>query len=212
MKKLLLLLLTINGNILVAMGSDQGTLHYAARQGDSNNIKDLLEKNADMNIIDEAGMTPLHWAAFKANPELVKTFIYQNANLNQQDCEGRTPLHWAIKKALRCSIKRQRIKIVALLCFHGADTTIADNNNVSSQDIINNKLKQPCIQNDNSRLENNELTAQERYSLMEEIIIYKPKFSTQKERCQVIKCMLEDPSLAYALFASGLATKNARKR
>jgi ankyrin repeat protein len=63
----------------------QTDLHSAARDGDVERVKKLLEKGANPNVQDEAGLTPLHWAADVGSVDMVKFLLEHGADPNVQD-------------------------------------------------------------------------------------------------------------------------------
>ena len=58
-------------------------------------IKNLIDRGANVNAQDTAGMTPLHWAAGVGSTDTVQVLIKNKANINARDNEGCTPLHFA---------------------------------------------------------------------------------------------------------------------
>lgn len=89
------------------------SLIYAAKYGDVNVVKFLVEKcNADVNMLDENHTTPLHIAAIEGNYEVVKYLAEHGADLNTRDIEGYTPL-------MNATIEGN-FEIVRLLILKGA--------------------------------------------------------------------------------------------
>lgn len=80
-------------------------LSIAAKGGYKVIVNTLIKKGADVNIIDEDGMTPLHRAILKKgnrailkkSKKLVKRLIKAKADVNVADKYGRTPLYLAAK-------------------------------------------------------------------------------------------------------------------
>ncbi|NOT68393.1 MAG: hypothetical protein HOP04_08730 [Methylophilaceae bacterium] len=69
----------------------------AARNGNSEEVKRLLDAHADVSVQDAEGVTPLHEAAASGNRNTVELLIAQHANVNASDRRGFTPLHLAAK-------------------------------------------------------------------------------------------------------------------
>jgi ankyrin repeat protein len=65
-------------------------LMYAARYGDGDSLRRLLEAGADPNARNEAGVTPLMWAL--ANTENTRVLLEHKADANARSENARTPL------------------------------------------------------------------------------------------------------------------------
>ena len=85
-------------------------------------IRLLLEKKADVHIVNVGGATPLHTAAaFRADPSAVEILIQAGADVNLKALPsygGWTPLHGAAA--------RNSGAVVAVLLKYGADPTARD--------------------------------------------------------------------------------------
>ena len=73
----------------------QGLLHRAAANGNLAMINMLKTFNPDLDLGDEAGMSPLFYAVSGKSPEAVKLLIDIGANPNHQDNHSSTPIYWA---------------------------------------------------------------------------------------------------------------------
>ncbi|XP_011314153.1 ankyrin repeat domain-containing protein 39 isoform X1 [Fopius arisanus] len=71
-------------------------LHYAARSGNFQVCKILLDYGANVNTMTRCGRaTALHRAATQGNDEIIQLFLNFRADVNIQDSDGYTPLHRA---------------------------------------------------------------------------------------------------------------------
>ncbi|MHC4155680.1 MAG: ankyrin repeat domain-containing protein [Planctomycetota bacterium] len=91
-------------------------LHRAAKKGDVEEVKRLLDQGADLEARDKAGSTPLHLGSYTGRYEVVKLLIAAGADLNAKDDWGSTPLHDAIYS--------RRRDVAELLIAKGADVKI----------------------------------------------------------------------------------------
>ncbi len=72
--------------------------HQAARNGDLELMKRLVEEE-DCDIDEKViGCTPLHYAVFYNNIEIVKYLVSQSVDLNQMDLSGLTALSWSVER------------------------------------------------------------------------------------------------------------------
>jgi ankyrin repeat protein len=94
-------------------------------------IRLLLEKKADVHIVNAGGATPLHTAAaFRADPSAVEMLIQAGADVNLKTFaayDGWTPLHGAAA--------RNSAGIVAVLLKHGADLTARDGKGLTALEV-----------------------------------------------------------------------------
>jgi ankyrin repeat protein len=70
----------------------------AARRGDRDQVRALLQQGADVRAAHPDGMTALHWAAERGDADLVEMLVYAGANVSAVTRIGQyTPLHLASK-------------------------------------------------------------------------------------------------------------------
>ncbi|XP_053515600.1 protein phosphatase 1 regulatory subunit 12B isoform X3 [Artibeus jamaicensis] len=75
---------------------EDGAVFLAAcSSGDTDEVKRLLARGADINTANVDGLTALHQACIDENFDMVKFLVESGANVDQQDNEGWTPLHAA---------------------------------------------------------------------------------------------------------------------
>jgi len=88
-------------------------LMWAARKGDIDLFKQVMEKNPDVNVRSKNGASALLFAPQGKNPEIVKILLDHNAEVNIKGHNGITPLLVAAQNG--------NPKIVKMLIEHGAD-------------------------------------------------------------------------------------------
>jgi 26S proteasome non-ATPase regulatory subunit 10 len=79
----------------------------------------LLELNADVNMVDNGGLTALHWAASFGYVQLGRLLLEHRANINSKSNNGETPCHFACSK--------NHLDFLQLLLSHNARVDIRDN-------------------------------------------------------------------------------------
>lgn len=97
-------------------------LHYAAidlRATDrAAGVRSLLEQGADVDAVDEAGMTALHFAARRKDTDVVRVLLEAGAQVNRQDDRGYTALMHAATSS------NSSVEMCALLWDAGGDPTV----------------------------------------------------------------------------------------
>ena len=72
-------------------------LHYAARNGNIDDLLILMEQGADVEARDNDGRTPLHWAAIMCQVDVIALLVSVfKADLEAVDKENSSPLFYAI--------------------------------------------------------------------------------------------------------------------
>ena len=84
--------------LIMPWGGKDESLIEAAKRGDLDEVKRLIENGADVNIKDNDGDTPLHYAASGGHLDVVKFLVENGADVNAKDKYGRTPLDVAKPK------------------------------------------------------------------------------------------------------------------
>ena len=90
-------------------------IHAAARNGNLNQVKALLNQGVPVNSRDDYyGWTPLHWAARTGHLNVVQELLKRGAHVNPRDITGFTPL-------MAASLSEQRPNIIHALIKAGAN-------------------------------------------------------------------------------------------
>ncbi|KAL0938064.1 ankyrin repeat protein [Colletotrichum truncatum] len=97
---------------------DWTTLHYAAKEGNTDIISSLLEFDGDPNAPDLLGWTPLHYACHYGNTPAARRLLLGGANVNVQGRDGIAPLH--------CAVMEGRGETVKMLVGSGASIDVLD--------------------------------------------------------------------------------------
>jgi ankyrin repeat protein len=96
-----------------------GPIHEAAKKGDQDAVKALIEQNpALINDRDETGRTPLHWAARGVHFQVVKLLLEKGADVNAKDKNLTTAIHELAT--------RNHAEGIQLLLARGADIDARD--------------------------------------------------------------------------------------
>ena len=93
--------------------SQKQKLLSAARQGDVERVRLLLDRGAGIEGKDAYGQTVLHWAVRGGDVETVRLLLDRGADINAKNNDGVAPLHWATLG--------EDVETVRLLLDRGAD-------------------------------------------------------------------------------------------
>jgi len=106
-------------------GTAQGgytPLMFAARRGDIDTARLLLERGADVNVESEADGSPLVIASAAGNEELALLLLEAGAEPNAVDAGDMTPLHYAMRDGLKV-LHGYNIAEGTVVCNFGGDPT-----------------------------------------------------------------------------------------
>ena len=76
---------------------DAEPLNDAAKEGNLDEVKRLIEEGANIEVRDSSRATPLYNALDRGNKDVVVFLILKGANVNVNCTEGYTPLHRATR-------------------------------------------------------------------------------------------------------------------
>ena len=97
-------------------------LHWAVRSSNTEMLRLMLRKGADVRTVDSRGETVLHQAARGRDRDLLQLLLDNGGNcrdlINQKTKHGHSPLHTAVRN--------DRAELVSLLLEHGADINMTD--------------------------------------------------------------------------------------
>ncbi len=99
----------------------------AAENEDINNIKNLIEKGADVDVRNWLRRTALHYAASEGNVDVAKVLIENEADVDAKDDDGWTVLHWAAWNG--------NVDVARVLIEKGADVDAKNKDGETVQEI-----------------------------------------------------------------------------
>jgi len=108
------ILITIAVVLVVGCGGPPKDIREAARQGNSEAVKQYLADGVDVNAKDDWGKTLLHSTAEMRRKEIAELLIAEGADVNAKVNDGRTPLDFATDE--------KQTEIADLLRKHGGKT------------------------------------------------------------------------------------------
>src|SRR5262249_33826467 len=109
-------------------------LHYAAYNGNLNQVKLFLDAGAPVNVADGRGLTALMMAANSRNknPEVVRLLLDRGADVAPKEEFGRTAADWArigagteIIEMLPAPVAGERVKAAAEPAFKDVHAAVA---------------------------------------------------------------------------------------
>ncbi|MEM4137926.1 MAG: ankyrin repeat domain-containing protein, partial [Candidatus Anstonellaceae archaeon] len=93
-------------------------LILVSKSGDIQQVKQLIEKGANINSTDKYGYTPLHFAAKSGNTKVAEFLIKSGSDVNAKNKDGYTPLHFAAQSG--------NIELAEFLIKSGSDINDKD--------------------------------------------------------------------------------------
>lgn len=107
-----------DGQMDVRKLAEEELLRKSGLEGDISMVKELLDRNVNVNALDQDGRTALMFAAFNGHLEIVKSLYEKGAKINLQDYVGRTALMFASSGKFP--------ETVNFLLEEGADANLVD--------------------------------------------------------------------------------------
>ena len=120
----------------------RSALHYAALDGDSDRVIELIDEGSDVNLIDRAGgHTALHFAAQGQRADAAQALLSAGAEVDARDRFGKTPLSMAL-----LNFRDGNGEVIHVLLARGADPDLENNYGISprvhAETVDNYDLKQ----------------------------------------------------------------------
>ncbi|TKC42308.1 hypothetical protein EI555_015409 [Monodon monoceros] len=113
---------------------EDGAVFLAAcSSGDTDEVRRLLARGADVDTANVDGLTALHQACIDENVDMVKFLVENGASVNQQDSEGWTPLH----AAASCG----HLNIAEYFINHGASVGVVN----SEGEVPSDLAEEPAV-------------------------------------------------------------------
>jgi uncharacterized protein len=100
-------------------------VHYAANNGDSAQVQDLLRHGANSDAQDDNGWSPLHFAAQANSSAVTSALLEAGADVAVRDSYGNTPLSTAVFNS------RGDGSVIRLLRSAAAEPEMPNNNGVT---------------------------------------------------------------------------------
>ena len=100
-------------------------LHYAAMEGNTAQVRELLSAGADAGLPDDNGWTPLHFAAQEQRVDVAEILLVAGTTVDAPDAHGNTPLFRAVFNS------RGDGALIQLLRKSGADPYLKNKHDVS---------------------------------------------------------------------------------
>ena len=66
-------------------------LHWAAKNGHTETVRDLIAAGANVDLANNSRWTPLHWAAFYGHTDVFQALIAAGANVDLAEYSGMYP-------------------------------------------------------------------------------------------------------------------------
>lgn len=101
-----------------SLTNGETALHIVVQRGDKAYLTYLLQRGANPNVRDDAGVAPIVIAAGKGRTDLIEELVKYKANINYGNSSGET--------ALIRAVQRRDLEMVRVLLADGADPDQVD--------------------------------------------------------------------------------------
>ncbi|MDD9139524.1 MAG: ankyrin repeat domain-containing protein [Candidatus Cardinium sp.] len=112
-------------------------LPAAAQEGHKDCMRDLIINRANLNQLDNNGLTPLYLVAYHGHASCIQYLIENGANVNQKDKKRQTPLHLAVRQ--------NNTSYITTLINGGADVNLQDHGGLTPLDLAIARKYSNCI-------------------------------------------------------------------
>lgn len=86
------------------------SLHQAVRDGNLEQVRELIATGSEVNAADPSRRTPLHLAVWTGNVDIIKQLLLANANVMAKAQDYFLPLHFAVQKPLSSEVIKLLVK------------------------------------------------------------------------------------------------------
>ena len=118
------LALVVAGCCFAQHPSAYRSIHALAKSGDAAGVaEDLAQHPHDLNLPDDAGLTPLHLAAAQCHTNVVALLLDKGADVNRKANGGATPLHLAAQEGCVGAVSMLLAKGATINARDGQDRT-----------------------------------------------------------------------------------------
>ena len=114
-------------------------LHYAARDGDVEEIESRLDAGVDVNLVDKHQYIPLHFAADNGRVDAVAALLDAGADIHARTKLNRAPLHLAVERWRQCPDG----SLIRLLIDRGADLSATEGRERTPADVAAGQFEFP---------------------------------------------------------------------
>ncbi len=111
-------------------------LHGVAGEDHLDMLQYLISRGADVNAVNDEGVSPLHLAAY---PEIAQALVRAGAAINAPDAAGNTPLHIAVED-------EEGIDVAEMLIDLGADVNALNADGATPLDIAEARDNEDTIE------------------------------------------------------------------